>query len=68
MYSTLPPSSCQPNQKFSNLPIWLLRQYNPDLDLDRIQPGVVIKFPRLRAIAAESAVASRPQVLADNGR
>jgi membrane-bound lytic murein transglycosylase D len=51
-----------------NVPVWLLRQYNPDLDFDRIQPGAVVKFPRLRAIAAESAVASAPQVLADNAR
>ena len=32
------------------VPVWLLRQYNPDLNLDRIQPGTVVKFPRLRAI------------------
>ena len=48
-----------------NVPVWLLRQYNPDLNLDRIQAGVVVKFPRLRAIAAQAA-ASAPQVLADN--
>jgi membrane-bound lytic murein transglycosylase D len=48
-----------------NVPVWLLRQYNPDLDLDRIQAGVVVKFPRLKAIAAQ-AVATAPQVLADN--
>jgi membrane-bound lytic murein transglycosylase D len=47
-----------------NVPVWLLRQYNPDLDFDRIQPGAVVKFPRLRAIAAENPAA--PQVLADN--
>jgi membrane-bound lytic murein transglycosylase D len=51
-----------------NVPVWLLRQYNPDLNLDRVQPGVVVKFPRLRAIAAEQAVAAAPQVLADNQR
>jgi membrane-bound lytic murein transglycosylase D len=50
-----------------NVPVWLLRQYNPDLNLDRIQPGVVVKFPRLRAIA-EQSVAAAPQVLADNLR
>ena len=48
-----------------NVPVWLLRQYNPDLNLDRIQPGVVVKFPRLKAIAAQT-VAATPQVLADN--
>jgi membrane-bound lytic murein transglycosylase D len=47
------------------VPVWLLRQYNPDVNLDRVQPGTVIKFPRLKAIAAQS-VAAAPQVLADN--
>ncbi len=51
-----------------NVPVWLLRQYNPDLDLDRIQPGVVVKFPRLKAIAAQSVVASTAQVVADTER
>jgi hypothetical protein len=32
-----------------------VRQFNPDLDLDQIRPGTVVKFPELRAIAvAES--------------
>jgi membrane-bound lytic murein transglycosylase D len=48
-----------------NVPVWLLRQYNPDLNLDRIQPGAVVKFPRLKAIAAQAA-APVPQVVADN--
>jgi membrane-bound lytic murein transglycosylase D len=48
-----------------NVPVWLLRQYNPDVDFDRIQPGAVVKFPRLKAITAQG-VASTPQVLADN--
>ena len=33
------------------VPVWLVRQYNPDLDLDRVRPGMVIKFPRLKLIA-----------------
>ena len=32
------------------VPVWLLRQYNPDLDLDRVNPGTVVKFPRLQPI------------------
>ena len=48
------------------VPVWLLRQYNPDLDFDRIRPGTVVKFPRLKAIGSESVVAAVPQVLADN--
>ena len=33
------------------VPVWLLRQYNPDLDLDRVQPGTVVNFPRLKFLA-----------------
>jgi membrane-bound lytic murein transglycosylase D len=40
------------------VPVWLLRQYNPDLNLDRVNPGAVVKFPRLRAINTSENVAS----------
>jgi membrane-bound lytic murein transglycosylase D len=40
-----------------NVPVWLLRQYNPELDLDRVQPGTVVKFPRLRPISEGEAQA-----------
>jgi membrane-bound lytic murein transglycosylase D len=50
-----------------NVPVWLLRQYNPDLNFDRIQAGAVVRFPRLKAIASGNAVSvTTPQVLADN--
>jgi membrane-bound lytic murein transglycosylase D len=41
------------------IPIWLLRQYNPDLDLDLVQPGTEIVFPQieLAGSAEESAPA-----------
>ncbi|HLF12150.1 MAG TPA: LysM peptidoglycan-binding domain-containing protein, partial [Gammaproteobacteria bacterium] len=42
------------------VPIWLLRQYNPDLNLDRVRPGTVVKFPRLRAITDEQPLEPRP--------
>jgi membrane-bound lytic murein transglycosylase D len=29
------------------VPVWLLRQYNPDLDLNRVQTGVDIVFPQI---------------------
>lgn len=29
------------------VPIWLFRQYNPDVDLHRVQPGTTIRFPVL---------------------
>src|SRR5690606_4638831 len=38
------------------VPVWLLRQYTPDLDLDRVRPGTVVKFPRLRPIEAEDQI------------
>lgn len=34
------------------VPVWLLRQFNPDLDLDRVTPGTVVKFPELQVIAS----------------
>ena len=40
------------------IPVWLLRQFNPDLDLDRVTPGTVVKFPELQAIAAVDAGAT----------
>jgi membrane-bound lytic murein transglycosylase D len=54
------------------VPVWLLRQYNPDLNLDRVNPGTVVKFPRLRAINAPDAATppapSTPQTLAESAR
>ncbi len=32
-----------------DVPIWLFRQYNPGLDLDRITPGITVRFPVLMA-------------------
>ncbi|MEO8466829.1 MAG: LysM peptidoglycan-binding domain-containing protein [Gammaproteobacteria bacterium] len=49
------------------VPVWLLRQYNPDLNFDRVQPGAVVKFPRLKAVAAGVA-ANPPQSVAASGR
>jgi membrane-bound lytic murein transglycosylase D len=30
-----------------NVPLWLLRQYNPDLDLNAVLPGITITIPML---------------------
>jgi membrane-bound lytic murein transglycosylase D len=38
-----------------NVPVWLLRQYNPDLDLDRIRPGNTVVVPLI-------AQGSRPNI------
>jgi len=44
------------------IPLWLLRQYNPDLDMDRVRPGDALVFPLV-----EAADAAKPKrgVLAD---
>lgn len=34
-------------QRKYRVPVWLLRQYNPDLDLDKVHPGTPVQFPRL---------------------
>lgn len=36
-------------QKTYKVPIWLLRQYNPDLDLNKVHPGALINFPNVAA-------------------
>jgi membrane-bound lytic murein transglycosylase D len=38
-------------QKFSNLPIWLLRQYNPDTDLSDLRAGTQVVMPRVEILA-----------------
>jgi membrane-bound lytic murein transglycosylase D len=45
-------------QRTYNVPVWLLRQYNPDLDLDRVAPGTIVKFPRLKPITSDGQVSS----------
>jgi membrane-bound lytic murein transglycosylase D len=37
------------------VPIWLLRQYNPDVDLDSLSAGTQITVPKLRQRSAESS-------------
>jgi membrane-bound lytic murein transglycosylase D len=38
-------------QKFSNLPIWLLRQYNPDADLSDLRAGTQVVMPKVEIVA-----------------
>jgi len=38
-------------QKFSNLPIWLLRQYNPDTDLSDLRAGTQVVMPKVEVLA-----------------
>ncbi len=36
------------NRKYK-IPIWLLRQYNPDLDFNKVRRGTIITFPKIEA-------------------
>ncbi|HEX6397673.1 MAG TPA: LysM peptidoglycan-binding domain-containing protein, partial [Steroidobacteraceae bacterium] len=37
-------------QRFANLPIWLLRQYNPDTDLSDLRAGTQVVMPRVEVL------------------
>jgi membrane-bound lytic murein transglycosylase D len=39
-------------QRFEQLPIWLLQQYNPDVDLADLHPGTQIVMPRVEVVVA----------------
>jgi LysM repeat protein len=39
-------------QRFDQLPIWLLQQYNPDVDLADLRPGTQIVMPRVEDVVA----------------
>ena len=39
-------------QRFGQLPIWLLQQYNPDVDLADLRPGTQIVMPRVEEVVA----------------
>ena len=36
------------SRRHRSVPLWLLRQYNPELDLTDLQPGVTITIPRVQ--------------------
>ena len=38
------------------VPVWLLRQYNPDLDFARVQPGMRITFPQIESVEQEARI------------
>lgn len=38
------------SRRHRSVPIWLLREYNPDLDLRELRPGLRIQIPRLERI------------------
>ncbi|HUI60435.1 MAG TPA: LysM peptidoglycan-binding domain-containing protein [Steroidobacteraceae bacterium] len=39
-------------QRFAQLPIWLVQQYNPDVDLADLHPGTQIVMPRVEVVVA----------------
>jgi membrane-bound lytic murein transglycosylase D len=39
-------------QKYQNVPIWLLRQYNPDIDFDAVRPRTELELPLVESTAA----------------
>jgi membrane-bound lytic murein transglycosylase D len=47
-------------QKFQNVPIWLLRQYNPDVDFGDVRPRTELVLPRIESAATpQSASGTR---------
>lgn len=42
-------------QKYSNLPIWLLRQYNPDVNFDDVRPRTQLVMPLIESSGAPPA-------------
>ena len=41
-------------QRFAQLPLWLLREYNPDTDFADLRPGTQLVVPRIEEVAAGS--------------
>jgi membrane-bound lytic murein transglycosylase D len=41
------------------VPVWLLHQYNPDLDLSRVRPGTKLIFPRIEPVSVSGEEPSR---------
>ena len=39
-------------QHSAQLPLWLLQQYNPDLDFAELRPGTQIVMPRVEEVGA----------------
>ncbi|MEJ2180872.1 MAG: LysM peptidoglycan-binding domain-containing protein, partial [Gammaproteobacteria bacterium] len=36
------------------IPLWLLRQYNPDLNMNKVRPGTIITFPKIEQRTEDS--------------
>ncbi len=42
-------------QKYPNLPIWLLRQYNPDINFDDVRPRTQLVMPLIESTGSQPA-------------
>jgi membrane-bound lytic murein transglycosylase D len=42
-------------QRKFRVPVWLLRQYNPEMDFDRLQPGARIVYPVIETVGKTKA-------------
>jgi len=47
-------------QKRYNVPLWLLRQYNPDVDLEALRPGTKIVIPKIEPTKVEATASGTP--------
>jgi membrane-bound lytic murein transglycosylase D len=45
-------------QKNPNVPLWLLRQYNPDVDLDAVRPRTELELPVVESTVAPAQVSA----------
>jgi membrane-bound lytic murein transglycosylase D len=50
-------------QTYQNLPIWLLRQYNPDVDFDDVRPGTQLTLPLVETTAPGQPTLADPERL-----
>ncbi len=48
------------------IPMWLLRQYNPDLSINNVKPGTEVTFPRIEARADKEASKPEAALVATN--
>jgi membrane-bound lytic murein transglycosylase D len=42
-------------QRYARLPMWLLQQYNPDLDFSEMRAGTEITVPKVEEVATEAS-------------
>jgi membrane-bound lytic murein transglycosylase D len=45
-------------QKYQNVPVWLLRQYNPDVDFGDVRPRTQLVMPRIESAGLPQAAAA----------